>query len=471
MGEKYNMFTAEINSREEEMNDGSENNALCKQQGAIMTAVIMAGGKGSRLSAVTKNEIPKPMAEVAGKPILQWQVERLRQNGITEIIMVVGHLGQVIEDFFGDGGAFSVSIRYYRETEPLGTAGALHHLQDMLAGQDYFLLVYGDVVFDIDIPRMERFHREKEAGATLFVHPNSHPYDSDLVELDGVGRVLRFNMKTNQRNHWYRNCVNAGFYILSTEVCDMVAPSGKTDLEKDILQRWAAQRSDLYGYHSPEYIKDVGTPERIAVAEQEMLRGTVAARNLKNRQKCIFLDRDGTLNKWEGFVSSPQQLKLEESAAEAVRLINQSGYLAIVVTNQPVVARGLCSVEDVEEIHRKMETLLGQKSAYLDDILFCPHHPDKGYPEENPAYKINCNCRKPKTGMIDACIEKYNINPAASWMVGDTTVDMQTGANAGLKTALLRTGEGGRDGKYPVSPTLQCEDVLEAVQTILSLPL
>jgi histidinol-phosphate phosphatase family protein len=149
-------------------------------------------------------------------------------------------------------------------------------------------------------------------------------------------------------------------------------------------------------------------------------------------------------------------------------LINASGYLAIVVTNQPVVARGLCQMEDVERIHKKLETLLGQEGVYLDEIRFCPHHPDKGYPEENPAYKIPCHCRKPDIGMLEDCAQKYNVDLTASWVVGDTTVDIQTGKNAGTKTALVLTGDAGKDGKYDVEPDITCQNLKEAVIQILN---
>ena len=160
---------------------------------------------------------------------------------------------------------------------------------------------------------------------------------------------------------------------------------------------------------------------------------------------------------------------MEGCAVDAIRKINQSGRLGIVITNQPVVARGLCEIEDVENIHKKMETLLGKEGVFLDDVFYCPHHPDKGYPEENPAYKIPCECRKPKTGMIREAAERYNIDLAGSWMIGDTTMDIQTGINAGMRTALVLTGEAGNDKKYDVKPDLVCRNLLDAVEKILQM--
>ena len=166
-----------------------------------MQAVIMAGGRGTRLAALTRDEIPKPMVSVAGKPLLLWQVERLKENGITDIIMVVGHLGDKIKDFFGDGLRFGVRIQYFEEKTPLGTAGSFYYLKDILR-DDTFVMMSGDLLFDIDFKRMIEFHREKKAVATLFVHPNGHPFDSDLLALSEDGRAVKFDSKHNTRDYW-----------------------------------------------------------------------------------------------------------------------------------------------------------------------------------------------------------------------------------------------------------------------------
>lgn len=433
-----------------------------------MQAVIMAGGKGTRLAALTKDEIPKPMVPVAGKPLLLRQVERLKENGITDIIMVIGHLGEKIQEYFGDGSDFGVQIQYFAEEAPLGTAGSFYYLKDMLK-DDTFIMMSGDLLFDIDFERMIRFHKDKNSAATLFVHPNGHPYDSDLLVLDSEDRAIRFDSKHNVRDYWYDNCVNAGIFIFDKKICDRVPEPVKRNLENDIIKGMIEDGDPVYGYRSPEYVKDVGTVERINQALSDIESGYIADKCLKRKQRCIFLDRDGTINQYRGFVYKEEDFELEECALEAVRKINKSGYLGIVVTNQPVVARGLCEIEDVERIHKKLATLLGREGVYLDDILFCPHHPDKGYPEENPAYKIPCECRKPKTGMILKAAEKYNIDLSKSWMIGDTTMDLQTGVNAGMHTALVMTGEAGKDKKYDVKPEVAASDLLEAVESILKM--
>ena len=392
-----------------------------------MQAIIMAGGQGTRLRELTKDLIPKPMIEIASKPLLQWQIENLKANGFDDIIVVVGHLGDLILDKFGD------TVKYFEEDEPLGTAGALPMIEDLLDKE--FALIYGDLFFDIDFQRMIDFHHQHYGEGTLFVHPNSHPYDSDLIELSGnylINKIICKDDLSRQRE-WFHNYTNAGIFIFNKSILRFFPHKKKIDLEKDIFP----YLNYLYAYMSPEYVKDIGTVDRFYQVEQDIKNNIPAHRNLKYKQKAIFLDRDGTINKKTNYIFSTIQFELYPDAAKAIKLINQSEYLAIVITNQPVVARGECTMRGVDYIHAKMETLLGMEGAYLNDIFFCPHHPDKGFAGENPLYKINCNCRKPKPGMIYTAAERYNIDLTQSWMIGDTEVDYLTGVNAGVGTVII----------------------------------
>jgi len=391
-----------------------------------MKVVIMAGGKGTRVSSIA-NDIPKPMIPICGKPILEHQIECLKRNGLTEIILVIGHLGEHIKDFFGDGKRFGCNISYYNETEPLGTAGALYKLKHL---SDDFILLNGDVIFDIDFSRMINFHRENKAHVTLAVHPNSHPYDSAVIFSNNDNQVTRWLNKEDERTY-YKNQVNAGIHILSTEFLKSCPQSKeKVDLDRDMLKP-SISGGKIFAYSTPEYIKDMGTPERYAQVMSDIENGIVRQRNLSVKQKCVFLDRDGTINKFNNFITKPEDFELIEGAAEAIKMINSLGYLAIVITNQPVIARGEVDFETLDLIHMKMETDLGKHGAYIDDLFYCPHHPDKGFPGERPEFKINCDCRKPKPGLIFKAAEKYNIDILQSYMVGDDMRDINAGKNAG----------------------------------------
>ena len=432
----------------------------------IDVAVIMAGGKGSRLLSITNDEIPKPMVPVDGKPLLEYQVEKLKTYGIKKIVMIVGHLGEKIEDHFKDGKDFGVDIDYIFEKEPLGTAGAFYYLKDKTDAKD-FMLVFGDIFFDMDFDRMEDFHFKNSALTTLLAHPNGHPYDSDLIRMDDNGRVIGFDSKHNVRDYWYDNMVNAGMYIINRDLLDLVKEPVKTDFEKDILANQVKLGANIYAYHTPEYVKDVGTVDRINATVEELKSGLIQSKNLKNKQRAIFLDRDGTMNVSKGFISKADDLELIPGTIDAVKAINKSGALAIVITNQPVIARGECSFEELHNIHNKLKTLLGEKGAFVDDIFYCPHHPDKGFEGEVPELKFDCECRKPKTGMIEEAVKKYNIDLSKSYMVGDSTMDLETARNAGIKSVLVNTGFAGNDGKYDRSCDIEAKNLFDAVEKII----
>ncbi len=502
-----------------------------------MKAVIMAGGRGTRIRSIA-SDIPKPMIPVLNKPVLRYQIENLRKCGITDIILVTGYLSEAVSSYFGDGSRLGVSISYFNEDTPMGTAGALYYLyKDGLLDED-FLLIMGDLMLSVDFNRFMRAHKESGAYVTLFVHPNSHPFDSDIVETDEVGRLSDYtedkcgienvaadrsktpspenlslenlagqnlpdqslsgqnllgqsiplqnikaqaqrplsrpvkgiiSKKAERPEHfYYHNQVNAGIYALSPKAAALVGePAEKIDLDKDLIRPLITENK-VYAYRSAEYVKDMGTPERYNEVSEAVSSGTVERRNLENRQRCIFLDRDGTINVEKGFLKEPEELELLPGAAEAIRRINASEYLCVLITNQPVIARGECSFEGLDEIQKKLDTLLGREGAYIDAIYYCPHHPDSGFEGEIRELKFRCRCRKGAPGMIEDAAAELNIDTGSSWMIGDKTSDVECGRRAGCRTVLLETGAGGRDGRFTAESYLLCTNLNEAVERILT---
>lgn len=425
-----------------------------------MKTVIMAGGKGTRIATVAP-DIPKPMVPIENMPVLERELYCLREQGFTDIIMTVSHMGNVIVDYFGNGSKispvtgepFGVKIQYYFEEEPLGNAGALFKIRECL--EDNFLLLNADAVFDIDFNRFVSYHKTKGGLVTLFTHPNSHPYDSGLIITNHDQSVQQWLTKEDSRPQYYKNRVNAGLHVISTELLDKMAkkidvdsigqeimhPDGtvrrmKVDLDRQLLKPLAGTGA-MYCYDSPEYVKDMGTPDRYYSVCKDFRQGVVASRNLSKKQKAIFLDRDGTINKYVGFLRELDEFELIEGVAEAIKIINESEYLAIVVTNQPVIARGEVTYSQLDNIHAKMETLLGNEGSYINALYYCPHHPHKGYPGEIPELKFDCDCRKPKPGLLLQAAKDYNIDLSASWMIGDSESDVIAGISAGCKTAII----------------------------------
>jgi len=393
-----------------------------------MKVVVMAGGKGTRISSIN-SEVPKPMIKIDGKPILEHQINFFKKNGIKNFVFVVGYLKDSIIDYFKDGKKFDVNIDYVIEDQPLDTAGSFFYLKEYIKNED-FILVNGDIIFDIDIDKIIKFHKEKKADVTLCTHPNSHPYDSSLIITDSNSRVVKWLNKEDERK-FYHNRVNSGVHILNSKVLDLVSEPKKVNFDREILKA-NLDSLNIYAYDTPEYIKDMGTPERYYMVIDDMINGKIQSKNLSRKQKAFFIDRDGTINKYVGFLRNINDFELLEGAVEGIRRINDSGYLAIVITNQPVIARGEVTVDELDMIHQKMETLLGEGGAYIDGLYYCPHHPDKGFEGEIPELKIKCNCRKPNVGLVEKAAKDFNIDISSSYVIGDSDNDRQLANNLGI---------------------------------------
>lgn len=404
-----------------------------------MQLVILAGGKGTRLGL---KDIPKPMCPVAGKPLLERQIELARSYGIKEIFILSGFKAEVIRNYFGDGSRWGVTIHHVVEDHPLGTAGSLKELEGCL--EKRFMVFYGDVVMDFDLQAfIDADAEHPESVGTIIVHPGNHPYDSDLVEMDESGLITGFLPKPHALGLIYRNLNNAAVYILGQDIFSYIDRGIASDIGRDVFPRLLAAGRMLRGYHTPEFIRDMGTPERLAAISAAVESGRVAHMNRRFKRPAVFLDRDGTLNLDMGTHPCAERLQLMPGAAEAVRSINESGQLAVVVTNQPMIAKGFTTFEDVERVHRKLETLLGNEGAYVDGIYFCPHHPERGFIGERPELKIICECRKPKPGMLLEAAKHFNIDLEHSWMIGDSDADVQAGKAAGCRT--LKIGRDAAD--------------------------
>lgn len=426
---------------------------------------ILAGGQGSRLKART-GALPKPMVPILGTPLLEHQIALCRTHGFTRILLLVHHAHEVIHAHFGDGSSYGVSLGYAIEQTPRGTAGALHDALPQLL--DTFPVLYGDTYLDVDLRRLADIHRQRRADATLLVHPNDHPFDSDLVELDHHGFVTALHSYPHPKDRDNHNLASAALFVVEKHALAGIAPGNTpTDLAKHAFPAMLQAGRRLYGYVSPEYIKDIGTPERLDRVEQDIRAGIPERLSGRTLRTTVFLDRDGTLNRDVQHLDTPERLELLEGAADAVRRLNRSGRLAVVITNQAAIARGAVTPDGLERIHARLEHALGGEGAYLDAIYVCPHHPDSGFPGEIRELKIECGCRKPRTGLIDAACRDLAIDRTTSWMVGDTTSDIETGRRAGLKTILVRTGYAGQDGKYLFCPDYVVTNLADAVAWIL----
>ena len=427
-------------------------------------AVILAGGKGTRLKVVSGN-LPKPMVPVLGKPLLQYLIEQCVEYGISNIKLLISYKKEVIEDYFGDGSQYGASIEYIIEDVPRGTAGALMDALPELDEQ--FLVVYGDTFFDIDLGSFWKFHQDQAGDASIFLHPNDHPHDSDLVEVNSDLQVQKIHPYPHD-NQWRQNLVNAAVYMFNKGALQGVDfVSDRPDIAKELFPLMLESKKKLYGYISTEYIKDMGTPKRLSKVERDVNSGKVKSLKKQRPKMAIFLDRDGTINQEVNHLSSQEQFELIDGVGEAICQINVAGILAVVVTNQPVIARGELEESELKVIHNKMDTLLGRHGAYIDRLYYCPHHTDSGFEGEIKALKFDCDCRKPKIGLFTQAKNDLNIVLEKSWVVGDSARDILAAQNAGMKSVLVRTGHAGKDGSYEVTPDFVAKDLREAVKLIL----
>ena len=427
-------------------------------------AVILAGGKGTRLRLVS-GDLPKSMVSVNGKPLLEHVIDQCVRSGITSIKLLVSYKKKIIEEWFGDGTKFGAVVEYIYDETPRGTSGALFAALPLLDKQ--FLVIYGDTYFDINLKAFWEFHENHGGDASIFLHPNDHPHDSDLVEVDLECKVKSVHGYPHN-NEWKQNLVNAGLYVFKKKALQKIEYLPKIqDIAKDLFPLMLENQTKIYGYLSTEYIKDMGTPKRLAKVERDIKSGKVVALRKERSKAAIFLDRDGTINKEVNHLSSETQFELIEGAGDAICQINASGFLAVVVTNQPGIARGDLELSKLRIIHNKMDTLLGMEGAYIDRLYYCPHHPDRGFDGEVKALKFDCECRKPNLGMFMQAKKDLNISFENSWVVGDSSRDILSAQNAGMRSILVCTGHAGKDNSYIATPDFTVDNIQEAIKLIL----
>jgi mannose-1-phosphate guanylyltransferase/phosphomannomutase len=397
-----------------------------------MKTLILAGGKGTRLGLT---DVPKPMARIGERTLLEHQLDLLRRHGLTDVFILSGHLANVIYDRIKDGSAYGLRVTHIVEPYPLGTAGSVALLKHLLS--ERFLVLYGDVMLDMDLQRLIAFDRQEDSAATLVVHPNNHPDDSDLLEVNEDGTIAAFHPKPRQPGGYYHNLVNAGVYILSPEIFRYIACGPSLDFGRNILPAVLQSGQRLRAYRTSEYLSDMGTPERWRKVTEDYQSGRIARRNRGNKRPAVFLDRDGVLIRHVDNLSRLEDVELLPDVGKAVAAINGSDYLAVVVTNQPMIAKGFLTAAGLDAIHKKMETLLGREHAFVDAIYYCPHHPDSGFSGEVRHLKGPCACRKPNPGMLLQAAQEWNIDLEHSWMVGDGERDLIAGKRAGCTTVHL----------------------------------
>jgi histidinol-phosphate phosphatase family protein len=429
-------------------------------------AVVLAGGRGSRLDP-SGEAPPKPLTALCGVPALDHILGWLAREGIGEAVICTSYRAEMIEAAVGDGSRFGMRVSFSHESVPLGTAGAVKLAAPFL--EDRFLVVYGDVLANVHVAALWRAHAASRALATLVVHPNEHPFDSDRVVADARGFVRRVIRKEERVGPEAGNLCSAALYVCEKRLLEHVPGGGKaSDFARDVFPELARSGARLLAYRTSEYLKDMGTAARRTRVEDDLRSGVPGLMRRSAQRPAVLLDRDGVLVEEVPYLSRSEDLLLIPGAAEALRRLNRANVLAACVTNQPVVARGEIDEEMLCTIHRRLEGLVGKEGAWLDGVFVCPHHPHRGFPGERTDLKIDCDCRKPLPGLVTRAESEMGIDRRSSILVGDRTTDLECARAAGVVGVGVLTGAACRDGKYRLLPeTPLVPSLSEAVSLLL----
>ncbi len=393
---------------------------MAEERQHIRQAVILVGGKGTRLGQLT-GATPKPLLEVApGLPFLDVVIENVARQGFTKVLLIAGHLGGQIEARYHGKTIRGAHVAVLREPSPAGTGGALVLAQERL--DPWFLLCNGDTFFDINL-RAFVAQPPQQALGKIALRRIVDPARYGSVELD-EGRITAFGEKRagNQRT----GLISTGIYRLHRDAVGALAAA--SSLEIDLFPRLAAQ-GQLTGEVFDGYFLDMGLPETFAQAMREVPG--------RRRRAAAFLDRDGVLNRDVGHAHRPDQLQWIPGAQRAVRHLNDAGYYVFVVTNQAGVAKGFYGEADVHAFHDHMQRDLAAAGAYIDALYYCPFHPDAATPKYRAAAHPD---RKPAPGMILRALHEWPIDVDRSFLIGDHDTDIAAARAAGIRGVLFDGG-------------------------------
>ncbi len=432
----------------------------------MIQCAMLLGGKGTRLGL---RDRPKPMVEVAGMPLLRRSVDVLAAQGVRRFVFLVDHMADVIREAFGDGSGDGLEIRYAWDDGGLGTAGATRAAAELL--EEEFLVVYGDLLFDVDVTRFCAAARRTDGHGTLMLHPNDHPTDSDLVSIaPGTGRtdpITAIHGKPRPEGALHRNRVNAGAYHLRKAALRDIDPGMRSpDWARDVLPAAVARGVRYHGYRTIEYIKDVGTPDRIARGRRDAALGRVHRRSYRTRQPAVFLDRDGVINREIGDVLDPSDVVLLPHADDAIARLNAAGIAAILVADQVGGEKGVMAQARLEHIHARLDDLLGRRGAYLDDIYCCIRCPQAGRPGAAPELKGKGDSAK--AGLLRRAGQEHALSLERSIMIGDRDVDMEAGRSVGCLTIHVPTNMSAADAAPVVAADREAPGLEAAVEIALS---
>ena len=381
--------------------------------GIVKQAAILIGGKGTRLGDAVR-ATPKPLLEVCGRPFVEHLMLNLRRFGFNDFVLLAGYQADIVEHAYGKGSPFEAqlqaSITVVVEPSALGTGGALRYARDYL--QPEFMLLNGDSIFDfnyLDVANCSYPDEPDDWLCRVALLPVENATRYGFVELEGA-RIRAFREKPAKPES---GLINSGVYWMKSDLLDYIHDT-PCSLEQQVFPQ-LAREGRLIGRSYRGFFIDIGIPEDLQRA-REILDDAM-------RKPAAFLDRDGTLNHDDGYTHRIEDFRWMDDARQAIKALNDAGYLVFIVTNQAGIARGYYDAHAVDTLHAWMQDDLALIGAHIDDIRYCPHHPDGVLPE----LRIACDCRKPGSGMLKSLIARWHPDLARSFMLGDSDKDVEAG--------------------------------------------
>ena len=358
----------------------------------ISQAVILAGGKGTRLMPLTKDR-PKPMVEIHGKPFLEYLIDLLKESGITRVLILTGHMAEKISDYFGDGSRFGIEISYHYSEPEAETGARLRNAKGLI--DDEFLLLYCDNYWPLKLQKLQAFHRTHGSTATMVVYSNKDKYSKNNVHVGQDGIIELYDKSRTAEN---LNGIDVGFFLLKKSALELL-PEGNPSFEAEILPQ-LVEKKQLAGFFTDHRYYTIGSLERFEQAVEFL-----------KPKKIVLLDRDGVINKKAPkaeYVKTWSEFQFIPGALDAIAELTQKGYGLYILTNQPGIARESLSENDLHDIHEHMLTEIREKGGEIAGIYVCPHGWDDG-----------CECRKPKPGMLFQAAREHRFDLTKAVYVGD----------------------------------------------------
>lgn len=376
----------------------------------ISQAVIFAGGLGERLKPFTLTS-PKPMYPINGVPFIEYLVKQIKSFGINEIVILLGYLPEKVIEYLGDGSKYGVKIQYSITPVECETELRLKGAKDLL--HDNFLMMYCDNLCPINYNKLVENYFVHGAFIEFSAYSNEDDYTKNNLKIDDNGKVIVYDKKRVTEG---LKGVDIGYAIVSKKVIDYMDDENN-NFEAVVYPKLVSE-GKLFATVTKHRYYSIGSFARIELTNAYL-----------SGKKYIFLDRDGTTNvrpkKAEYIVKSSDFIWLD-GAKEAIKMLNDAGYFVIMISNQAGIARGVMTVEDFENVQNKMKAELAEIGAHIDAVYYCPH-----------GWDDNCECRKPRPGMLYKAQKDYSINLTECVMIGDDERDIITAHNADMKGILV----------------------------------